>query len=178
MLRHSTVTVMVLTAATFWGQSSAGPLANRRQMVAATSNAEGLAAANRARAAANQNLEELEKTLTRMQSLLNEMRAMSEGAKDPVAKANLEMWTLMLDQLDKQHEQLRVAARQREDLEARRAALYKQADEKAAEAARRAKEATSRPAVGSNASRQAPSTPSATPAPAPAPAPESSSSPN
>ena len=174
MLRHSTVIVMVLTAATLWGQSSAGPLAHRRQMVAATSNAEGLAAANRARAAANQNLEELGKTLTKMQALIKEMRAKTNGAKDPVAKANLEMWTLMLDQLDKQYEQLRVAARQREDLEARRTALYKQADEKAAEAARRAKEATSRPAVGSNRSRETPSSPSATAAPPPA----SSSSPN
>ena len=176
MLRHSTVIVMVLTAATLWGQSSAGPLAHRRQMVAATSNAEGLAAANRARAAANQNLEELGKTLTKMQALIKEMRAKTNGAKDPVAKANLEMWTLMLDQLDKQYEQLRDVARQREDLEARRSALYKQADEKAAEAARRAKEATSAPAAGSNASRQTPSTPSATPTTATPPA--SSSSPN
>jgi hypothetical protein len=135
-----------------------------------------MVAAYRQRAAANQNLEELGKTLTKMQALLKEMRPKSNGAKDPVAQANLEMWTLMLDQLDKQYEELRVAARQREDLEARRASLYKQADEKAAEAARRAKEATRAPAVGSNASRQTPSTPSATPTTATPPA--SSSSPN
>ena len=176
MLRNSTVIVMVLTAATLWGQSSAGPLANRRQMVAATSNADGLRAANRARAAANQNLEELGKTLTKMQALLKEMQAKTNGAKDPVAKANLEMWTLMLDQLDKQYEQLRVAVRQREDLEARRTALYKQADEKAAESARRAKEPTRPRDAGSNASRETPSTPSALPTTANPPA--SSSSPN
>jgi hypothetical protein len=145
-------------------------------MVAATSNAEGLAAANRATAAANQNLEELGKTLTKMQALLKEMQAKTNGAKDPVAKANLEMWTLMLDQLDKQYEQLRVAVRQREDLEARRTALYKQADEKAAESARRAKEPTRPRDAGSNASRETPSTPSALPTTANPPA--SSSSPN
>jgi hypothetical protein len=176
MLRNSTVIVMVLTAATLWGQSSAGPLAHRRQMVAATSNAEGLAAANRARAAANQNLEELGKTLTKMQALIKEMRAKTNGAKDPVAKANLEMWTLMLDQLDKQYEQLRVATLQRQDLEARRAALYKQADEKAAEAAKRAKEAANIAAASSKANSQTPASPSATPTTATPPA--SSSSPN
>ena len=128
-----------------------------------------------ARAAANQNLEELGKTLTKMQALLKEMRAKTTGA-NPVAKANLEMWTLMLDQLYKQYEQLRVAARQREDLEARRAALYRQADEKAAEASRRAKEPTSPEAAGSNAGRQTPATPSATPTTATPPA--SSGSPN
>jgi hypothetical protein len=145
-------------------------------MVAATSNAEGLAAANRARAAANQNLEELGKTLTKMQALIKEMRAKTNGAKDPVAKANLEMWTLMLDQLDKQYEQLRVATLQRQDLEARRAALYKQADEKAAEAAKRAKEAANTAAASSKANSQTPASPSATPTTAPPPA--SSSSPN
>ena len=176
MLRHSTVMVMILTAATLWGQSSRGPLAPRRQMVQATSNAEGLAAANRARAAANQNLVEFGNTLTKMQALLKQMSAKTNNAKDPVAKANLDMWTLMLDQLDKQYEQLRLAAHQREDLEARRAALYKQADEKAAAAAMRAKEATHAAAAGSNAGGQTPATPNAPPSTATPPA--SSSSPN
>ena len=175
MLRHSTVLVMVFTAA-LWGQSSRGLLAPRRQMVQATSNAEGLAAANRARAAANQNLLELGNTLTKMQALLKQMRAQTNTGKDPLAKANLDMWTLMLGQLDTQYEQLRVAARQREDLEARRAALYKQADGKAAEAAKRAKEAANAAAAGSNAGSQTTATPSATPSTA-AP-PPSSSSPN
>jgi chemotaxis protein histidine kinase CheA len=175
MLRRSSGMVMVFMAATLWGQSSGGPLATPRQMVAATSNAEGLAAANRARAAANQNLMELGNALTRMEALLKEMRAQTNRAGDPVAKANLELWTLMLDQLDKQYEQLRIAARQREDLEARRAALYKQADEKAGEAARRAK-ASKAAAAASNASIPTPATPSATSTTGPRPA--SSFSPN
>jgi peptidoglycan hydrolase CwlO-like protein len=119
---------------------------------------------------------ELGNTLTKMQALLKQMRAKTNSAKDPVAKANLDMWTLMLDQLDKQYEQLRLSAQQREDLEARRAALYKQADEKAAGAAIRAKEATHAAAAGSSAGGQTPPTPSATPSTATPPA--SSSSPN
>src|SRR5215467_441863 len=133
-LRNSAAMLVILAAASVWGQSSATPVAPRRQPVVATGNAEGLAAANRAKA--NQNVQEMGATITKMQGLLKQMRAHTSSAKDPVAKANIEMWSLMLDQLDKQYEQMRLAARQREDMEARRAALYKQADEKATEAAR------------------------------------------
>ena len=140
-LRNFTAVLVVLSAATLWGQSSAGPLATRRQPVTATSNADGIAAANRARAVANQNLQDMGNTLTKMHALLKQMNAKA-SAKDPMAKTNLDMWTLMVEQLDKQYDQLRLAARQREDFEARRAALYKQADEKAAEAAKRAQAAT------------------------------------
>jgi hypothetical protein len=95
-------------------------------------------------------------TLTKMQTLLKQMRAHTSSSKDPVAKANLEMWTLMVEQLDKQYEQLRVAARQRGEFEARRAAMYKQADEKAAEAARKAQQGAKAAAADSNASSGAP----------------------
>lgn len=155
MLRIGTAIVVVFAAATLCAQTSAGPLAGRRQAVTATSNAEGLAAANRAKAAANQNLEELGATLTKMQALLKQMRTHASNTKDPVAKGNLEMWTLMVEQLDKQYEQLRVAARQREDLEARRAAMYKQADVKAAEDARKGQQAANAAAPDSNASNAA-----------------------
>jgi hypothetical protein len=99
-------------------------------------------------------------TLTKMQALLKQMRAHTNSAKDPVAKANLDMWTLMVDQLDKQYEQMRLAARQREEMEARRAALYKQADEKAAEAARKAQEAQKAAAANPN-NNQTPAAPGA-----------------
>jgi hypothetical protein len=126
-----------------------------------TGNAEGLAAANRAQAAANQNLQEMGATLTKMQTLLKQMRARTSNSKDPVAKANLEMWTLMVEQLDKQYEQLRLAARQREEMEARRAAMYKQADERAAEAARKAQQAAKASAADPNVSSGAPAAPTA-----------------
>jgi len=160
-LRNCTALIAVFAAATLWGQTSAGPLAGRRQTVVATSNGESLAAANRAKVAANQNLEEMGATLTKMQSLLKQMRTHSSTSKDPVAKANIEMWTLMVEQLDKQYEQLRLAARQREELEARRAALYKQADQKAAESAKRAQEAAKAAAADSNATGNAPAAPAA-----------------
>ena len=160
MLRKSAA-IVILAAACAWGQSSA---ASRRQAVVATGNTEGLAAANRAKNAANQNIQEMGATITKMQGLLKQMRARTSSAKDPVAKANIEMWTLMLDQLDKQYEQLRQAARQREEMEARRAALYKQADEKAAEAARKAQEAARAAAANPNPNPSNP-TPAAAAAP-------------
>ena len=149
MLRNFIAVLVIFAAATLWGQSSAGPLAARRQPVAATSNAEGIAAANRARTVANQDLQERGNTLTKMHAVLKQMHANTSSAKDPMAKANLDMWTLMVEQLDKQYEQLSLAARQRQDFEARRAALYKQADEKAAQEAKKAQAAS----TGSNATQ-------------------------
>src|SRR5215472_6228152 len=160
MLRNSAAMLVILAAATVWGQSSAAPVAPRRQPVAATANAEGVAAANRAKATANQNIQDMGATITKMQALLKQMRAHTSSTKDPVAKANLEMWTLMVDQLFEQYEQLRVAARQREDMESRRAALYRQADEKA-EAARKAQQPAKAAAEDSNASSSAPAAPAA-----------------
>ena len=161
ILRNSTLVVVVLTAATLGAQTSAGPLAGRRQTVVATSNGENLAVANRAKAAANQNMQDMAATLTKMQALLKQMRAQTSTSKDPVAKANIEMWTLMVEQLDKEYEQLRLAARQREEFEARRAALYKQADGKAAEAAKKAQEAAKAAAAASNSTSSGPTTPAA-----------------
>jgi len=150
MLRNSAAMLVILAATGMWGQSTPARVAPRRPPVAASSNAEGVAAANRAKATANQSLQDMGATLTKMQALLKQMRAHTNSAKDPVAKANLDMWTLMVDQLDKQYEQMRLAARQREEMEARRAALYKQADEKAAEAARKAQEAQKAAAANPN----------------------------
>ena len=161
MLRNSAAVLVMFASVAMWGQSPAGPL--RRPPVMATSNAEGVAAAKRATFAANENLQDMGATITKMQALLKQMR--SHATKDPVAKANLDMWTLMLDQLDKQYEQMRVAAQQRADFEARRAALYRQADQRAAEAAKKAQEAA-------KAAEPAPASPqTATP-------PASSTSPN
>lgn len=150
-IRNFTAALAVFVGVTVWAQSSAGPLVNRRQSVAATSNAEGIAAANRARTAANQGLQEMGATLTKMQAVLKQMRANASSAKDPMAKANLDMWTLMVERLDKQYEELRLAAHQREELEARRAALYRQADEKAAQAAKKAQAGATTGPADSNA---------------------------
>ena len=77
-----------------------------------------------------------------------------------MAKANLEMWGLLLAHLDKEFHQLQVATAAREDLEARRADLYRQAD---AKAAKEAQDAAAAAAKG-----QTPAAPSTVP-PSPKP---------
>ena len=120
--------------------------------------------------------------LTKMHLLLKQMQASSgvRNSRDPMPKANLEMWGLMLQQLDKQFDQVKVAAREREDLEARRSAMYKQAQEKAAQAARGAQapaqaSMAAGQSAGANAVPQSGSQPAAAPAAQPAQTPASSS---
>lgn len=90
--------------------------------------------------APRQRLSEMESTLSSMHAVLKQMqdKAASSTSKDSSAKANLQMWELMLVHLDKQLDQLRAATAAREDLEARRAALYNQAYDKAAKEAQAA----------------------------------------
>lgn len=84
-----------------------------------------------------QRLQQMETTLESMHALLTQMQAKnaSSKSKDPIAKANLEMWGLLLAHLDKEFHEMQVATAAREDLEARRASLYRQADIKAAKEA-------------------------------------------
>jgi hypothetical protein len=81
----------------------------------------------------------MQTTLNDMHALLKQMQAKNAASrsKDSVAKANLEMWELLLAHLDKEFNQLE-ATLAREDFEARRAALYNQAYEKAAKEAQAA----------------------------------------
>ena len=80
-----------------------------------------------------QRVQDMEGTLAQMHLVLEQMRnkAAKSPAKDSLAKGNLDMWKLMVGQLEKELQELRVAMAVREDMEARRAALYKQADVKA-----------------------------------------------
>ena len=136
--------MLILSAAMVWAQSaSPGPalandgrrLGSSRMVVASPSDSRAPGVQG---AAAPKRLQEMEATLRQMHALLKQMRAKA-GPKDAVAKANLEMWQLMLGQLDKQFEQLRTETLAREDFNARRAALYKQAEAKAAWEAARAR---------------------------------------
>jgi hypothetical protein len=90
-------------------------------------------------AAMHQRLQEMESTLAKMHVLLKQMhaKAASRSSRDPSVKANLDMWGLMVGHLDKQFEELRLTT-EAQEFEARRAALYKQADEKSEAAARAA----------------------------------------
>jgi hypothetical protein len=92
----------------------------------------------------NQRVQEMGNTLAKMHALVKQMRTKTAGGgNDPVAKANVDLWELMVGQLDQQFEQLRAAARTRQDMESRRNAMYKQAEERAAAAARNAQQAAS-----------------------------------
>jgi hypothetical protein len=101
----------------------------------------------------------MESTLSQMRVLLKQMHAKSK-ATDSLAKANLDMWDLMVGNLDKELQQMRLTLAAREDLEARRAALYKQADAKA--------EAEAQAARASQAARFAPAEKNTTGTPTPA----------
>jgi hypothetical protein len=186
-LRTTAATLLVLTAMT-WAQSGspAGSALNSRTVIA-TSNAKGLAENARAQNSARQRMQEMGATLAKMHALLKQMQAKNStsATKDPSAKANLEMWGLMLGDLDKQYEQLRIATLAREDMEARRAAMYKQAEERSAAAAKNAQQNTGAAQSGPGVAGQssAPSSVGGTPvttAPAQSTAtpPASSTSPN
>jgi len=92
-----------------------------------------------------QRVQDLQGTADKMHIVLQQMHAKSaSSAKDPMVKANLEMWDLMVKQLDEQLQELKQAEARRADMEVRRAALYKQADAKVeaeAQAARAAQAA-------------------------------------
>jgi len=137
--RNTAAAIVVLAATTAWAQSTApaAPSSHPRRVVA-ESNVVGLSDNTRAQSATRQRVEDMGSTLAKMHAVLKEMQAKTSASstKDPLIKANLEMWGLMLQDLDKQFEQLKLASRAREDLEARRAAMYKQAEARAALAAR------------------------------------------
>ena len=89
-----------------------------------------------------QRVQDLEATVDQMHSVLKKMHTKSAAnAKDPAVKANLEMWDLMIGQLDAQLRELKQAEASRQDMEARRAAMYKQADIKAQAEAKAAQDA-------------------------------------
>ena len=157
---------------------AASPLAQRR----ALPGRRGMLSGNQNPSATptavlHQRIGEMQATLDSMHALIKQMRAKAakSGTKDPLVKANLDLWNLMVGHLDKQLEELKLAAAAREDLEARRASLYKQADEKAEAEARAARAAMAAKFAGDaatavSAGQGAVQTPAGQTAPAPAPA--------
>lgn len=97
-----------------------GPVANK------TADTQGLAAMR-------EQIADMEKTLSQMRVELKQMHAQAAKSKaiDSLTKANLDLWDLMVGHLDKEVQQMHATLAAREDMEARRAALYKQADAKA-----------------------------------------------
>ena len=78
--------------------------------------------------------------MEKMHLLLAELRTRADASpRDTSARTNLRMWELLVSHLDNDLKEMQISMVAREDLEARRAALYRQADAKAqaeAEAAR------------------------------------------
>ena len=143
IFRSATRVVVVLAATMAFGQSAqpgttpSAPILNSQGLTGRrgpvgnkTTNPQGLAAMR-------ERVEDMGSTLSQMRVVLKQMQAKAakSNATDSLTKANLNMWELMVGHLDKELQQMRVTLAAREDLEARRAALYRQADAKV-EAAR------------------------------------------
>lgn len=140
IFRNVTRVIVVLAAtaalaqSTLPGTTQAAPMLSEQDLAARRGPARSRTATapQGGLAAARQQVEDMDRTLSQMRVVLKQMHARAAMSKTPdsLAKANLEMWELMVGQMDKELQQLRVAVASREDMEARRAALYKQADAK------------------------------------------------
>ena len=168
----ATAMTMFLAATAAWAQSPApapSPAAPPPVITGAPNSSSRVisrfgrnrnASAAQAQPVSRERVQEMQSTLNDMHALLKQMQAKnaSSRSKDPVAKANLEMWELLLAHLDKEFNQLQ-ATLAREGLEARRAALYKQADEKAAKEAQAAAAAGQTPPAPSTSAAPKPNQP-------------------
>jgi hypothetical protein len=132
-----------------------------------------------------QRVQEMESTLTQMHLVLKQMqdKAAKSKTKDSLTKANLDMWGLMVGHLEKDLQELKIAMAAREDMETRRAAMYKQADAKAAAEARAAQAAkfgvgAPTPAPAGLGTGQSPAAQTAPGQPSPTPPANNSPAPN
>jgi hypothetical protein len=151
MFETGTAAIVVLAVTTGLAQSTspvATPvgtsLMSHKQSLAGRSGMSSLAgnktAGVQTPATLRERVQDMEVTLAKMRVVLKQMRAKAvSSSKDPLAKANLDMWELLVGHLDKQLQELRVAMVTREDMEARRAAMYRQAEAKADAAAQAAR---------------------------------------
>ena len=151
MFKTGTAAIVVLAVTTVLAQG-ASPVAtpvgtsvmSQKQSVAGRSGMSSLAgnktAGVQTPATLRERAQDMQVTLAKMHAVLKQMRAKAaSSSKDPLAKANLDMWELLVGHLDKQFQELQIAMIAREDMEARRAAMYKQADAKAEAAAQAAR---------------------------------------
>jgi hypothetical protein len=148
MIFRSAIRVVVVLAATAaWAQSAqpgttpGAPILNPQGMSGRRGPVGNKTADPQGLAAMRERVEDMQSTLSQMRVVLRQMqaRAAKSNAPDSLSKANLDMWELMVGHLDKELQQMRVTLAAREDLEVRRAALYRQADAKAEAAAQAAR---------------------------------------
>jgi hypothetical protein len=176
MFRTATAAIVVLAVTTCLAQSTspvtrpvATPLRSQSQALAvgrgAPSVADNKTASMPTPATLRERVEEMQGTLVKMHAVLKQMRAKATASsKDPLAKANLEMWELLVAHLDKQLQELRVAMVTRDDMEARRADMYKQVEAKADAAAQAARAASKAPTPAPAAQGAGPGAAGQTPA--------------
>jgi len=117
--------------------NQSAPIPNRQSLAERRGSVGNRKADPQSLAVMRERVQDMESTISQMRGVLKEMHARAAKNKptDSLAKANLDMWELMVGHLDKDLQQLRETLAAREDLEARRADLYRQADAKAAAAA-------------------------------------------
>lgn len=121
-------------------------------------------------ASLQQRVQDMQATVDKMHEVLTRMqKKTAASAKDPVAKANLQMWQLMVEQLDKQLQDLKLAEASRQEMEIRRQAMYKQAEVKSQAASRAGQQA-----MFSQQPTGTATTPPAAQTPAPAATPDAS----
>ena len=162
IFRSVTMFVVVLAATAALAQSGqpgttpGEPILNRQAPTGRRSPVANKTPDPQSLVAMREQVENMDSTISKMRVLLRQMHAKATASKasDSLTKANLDMWDLMVGQLDKQLQQMRLTVAAREDWEARRAALYKQADAKA--------EAEAQAARASQAARFAPAEKNAT----------------
>jgi hypothetical protein len=161
MSRKAVMTITMLLAATSaWAQSPAptpapaatppfiSPDPNISTIVISRLGLNRNAGAAQAQLAPRQRLQEMESRLHGMHAQLKQMQAenASNPSKCPTARANLEVWELLVSHLDMEY-QLQVETAARADFEARRAALYNQAFSKAAAEAAAAEQTPLAPSI-------------------------------
>lgn len=128
------------------GTTPGAPILNRPGLVGRRSPVGSRATDPQGLVAMRERVADMDNSISQMRALLKQMQAKAAKSKatDSLTKTNLQMWELMIGHLNKDLQQLRVTLAAREDLEARRASLYRQADAKAeaeAQAARAAEAA-------------------------------------
>jgi peptidoglycan hydrolase CwlO-like protein len=148
MIFRSAIRVLVVLAATAAlaqsaqpGTTPSAPILNPQSLAGRKAPVGNKTADPQGLAAIHERVEDMESTLSQMRVVLKQMKAKAakSNASDSLTKANLDMWELMVGHLDKELQQMRLTLAARQDLEARRAALYKQADAKAEAAAQAAR---------------------------------------
>lgn len=139
MFRSAARLIVVLAATAALAQSGqpgttpGAPIVNRPGLAGRRGPVRNTAADPQGLVAMREQVQSMESAVSQMRVELKEMQAKAAKSKatDSLTKANLHMWELMVGHLDKELQQLHATLATREDMEARRASLYRQADAKA-----------------------------------------------